>query len=355
MTTQPGSTIQRLEMPSTKVASPVTIDLLAPATPPAGAPVLVWLHGGDGPDGFAARTKPAFDRCWADGTLPPLWVVVPHSTRSFWLDGVGEDAAWESMLAEELLPFVRAALDAGEVALVGGISMGGMGSLRLAFRHSHLFQAVAAIEPAVESTAEWGEIPLREKVHRGAGVVEALLGDPVDPVRFRHNHPLAVMERHAVEIAANGLDIYLECGDQDMFNLHHGVEALHRRLWECGLRHEYRSVRGANHVGRSVGPRTVDALTFLGRSLRGQEDDPELDAVVGIVSELHVASGLRRSTQVAGPAGQIEVWEYGDGAPVVLIPSLGRGAADNRDRPVPGQRGAPAGGRISTARHESPG
>lgn len=331
MTPAPSSTIRRLEMPSTMVPGPVVIDLLSPDPSPAGAPVLVWLHGGDGPDEFAARTQPALDRCWADGTLPPVWVVMPHSTRSFWLDGVGEDAAWESMLAEELLPFVRSSVDAGEVALVGGISMGGLGSLRLAFRHSHLFQAVAAIEPALESTAEWADVPLRDKAHRGDGVVEALLGEPVDPDRFRHNHPLAVVEHHAVDIAANGLDIYLECGDEDMFNLHHGAEALHRRMWECGLRHEYRSVRGANHVGRSLGPRTVDALAFLGRSLRGPEAEPELDGLTGLMTGLHEASGLRRSTMVPGPAGRIEVWEYGDGAPVLLLPSLGRGAADFDD------------------------
>jgi len=325
------SVLSRHEMASALVPSPMLYDLLQPAGLAADAPVLVWLHGGDGPDNFAARTKPAFDQCWADGRLPPMSVVMPHSSRSFWLDGVGEHAAWESMLAEELLPHVRDNHGAGETALAGGISMGGMGSLRLAFRHSELFDAVAAIEPAIEPTAEWSEVPMRDRVYRRDGAVEALYGDPIDAERFRDNHPLDVVQRKAVDIAANGLAVYFECGDEDMLNLHHGAEALHRRMWDLGLRHEYRSVRGANHIGRSLGPRTIDALTFLGRSLAQPEPDPEIEMVVDLMQGSHEGSGFRRSTTVDGPAGPIQVWEYGDGEPVLMIPSLGRGAADFDD------------------------
>jgi pimeloyl-ACP methyl ester carboxylesterase len=90
-------------------------------------------------------------------------------------------------------------------------------------------------------------------------------------------------------------------------------------------------VRGADHVGRTLGARTVDALGFLGRALAEPEPDPELDAVVAIVRASHDDVGFRRTTIVAGPAGPIEVREYGDGEPVLMIPSLGRGAADFDD------------------------
>lgn len=324
----------RGEMPSASVPSPMTYDLLAPPDVPAGAPVLVWLPGGDGPAEFAARTAPAFAECWASGALPPLWVVLPHSTRSFWFGGIGTAAAWESMLADELVPHIREVTGAGEVALVGGISMGGMGALRVAFRHPRRFLAVAALEPAIESTPEWADVPLRDRAYRHDALRE-LFGDPVDGSRFRHNHPIAVMEDHAVEIAASGLAIYLECGDDDMFDLHHGTEVLHRRMFDIGLSHEYRSVRGADHIGRTVGPRIMDALTFLGRALReaqpDREPDREVAAVVAAVRGAHDRVGHRRTTTVVGPAGPIEVREYGDGRPVVMIPSLGRGATDFDD------------------------
>ena len=325
------SELTRREMPSVHVPSPMVYDLLSPTDLPHGAPVMVWLHGGDGPDEFAPRTRPAFEACWANGSLPRLSVVMPHSTRSFWLDGVGEKAAWESMLAEELLPHMRVTHGCGDTAVCGGISMGGLGALRVAFRRSELFSTVAALEPGIEPTAVWSDVLLRDRVYRRAGAVEVLYGDPVDAEMYRTNHPLTVAEVHGVEIAANGLDVYLECGDEDMLYLQHGAEALHRRLWDVGLVHEYRSVRGANHVGRSLGPRTVDALRFIGRSLKESGPDPEVDFLTDLRKDGHEASGLRRSRVIQGPAGPIEVKEYGDGEPVLLIPSLGRGADDFDD------------------------
>ncbi|MFX3681237.1 MAG: alpha/beta fold hydrolase [Candidatus Hopanoidivoransaceae bacterium] len=324
------SVLSRQEMVSGLVTSPLTYDLLVPDGIEHGAPVLLWLHGGDGPDRFAPRTTPAFDRCWSEGSLPPMTVVMPHSTRSFWLDGIGERSAWESMLVEELLPHVRAEHGSG-VAAVGGISMGGMGALRVGFRHPERFAAVLAIEPAIEVAAEWDDVSRRDRSYR-LGAYAEVFGDPVDAAAFRHNHPLAVMEDRAVDIAASGLAVYLECGDEDLLDLHHGAEALHRRMWDIGLRHEYRSVRGGNHVGRTLGPRTVDALRFLGRSLEADPTpDPEVAAIATMADSAHTASGLRRTTTVAGPAGPIEVHEYGDGEPVLMLPSLGRGAADFDD------------------------
>ncbi len=325
-----GSEVTRHTMTSAFVPTPLTYELVTPEGLSPGAPVLLWLHGGDGPDRFASLTQPAFDACWADGTLPPLSVVIPHSTRSFWLDGVGARAGWESMLIDELLPHVGEHHGTG-LALIGGISMGGMGALRAAFRRPDLFAAVIALEPAIEPTAEWHEVTHRDRFYGRDEVIEALYGDPVDPEMFRSNHPLEMATRHGVEIAAEELDIYVECGDEDMLNLHHGAEALHRRLWEIGLVHEYRSVRGGNHVGRTLGPRIVDALTFIGRSLGDHAADPVLDVITAGLQDVHEAGGFRRRTMIDGPAGSIEVWEYGEGPPVVMVPSLGRGASDFDD------------------------
>jgi pimeloyl-ACP methyl ester carboxylesterase len=325
-----GSEVTRHTMTSALVTSPLVYELLTPDGLPPGAPVLLWLHGGDGPDRFASLTQPAFESCWADGTLPPLSVVIPHSSRSFWLDGVGERSAWESMLIEELLPHVQKVHGNG-LAVVGGISMGAMGALRAAFRHPDVFAAVVALEPAIEPTAEWREVTRRDRFYGRDDVVQTLYGDPVDAEMFRSNHPLEMAVRHGVEIAAADLAIYVECGDEDMLNLHHGAEALHRRLWDLGLVHEYRSVRGGNHVGRTLGPRVADALGFVGRSLSDDAADPVLDVITAGLQDVHEAGGFRRQRTVEGPAGPIDVWEYGEGAPVVMLPSLGRGAADFDD------------------------
>jgi S-formylglutathione hydrolase len=52
-----------------------------------------------------------------------------------------------------------------------------------------------------------------------------------------------------------------------MFFLHHGTEFVHRILFDNGISHEYRLVRGAEHVGPSIAPRFLDAMGFFGRVL----------------------------------------------------------------------------------------
>ena len=69
------------------------------------------------------------------------------------------------------------------------------------------------------------------------------------------------------KIRASGLQIYLDCGDEDMFLLFEGSEFLHRVLYDARIKHEYHLVLGADHLGRTVRPRSMEALQFLTRVL----------------------------------------------------------------------------------------
>jgi S-formylglutathione hydrolase len=52
-----------------------------------------------------------------------------------------------------------------------------------------------------------------------------------------------------------------------MYYLEYGTEFLHRILFDAGVSHEYRLVKGAEHIGPSLAPRYRDALAFIGRML----------------------------------------------------------------------------------------
>ena len=52
-----------------------------------------------------------------------------------------------------------------------------------------------------------------------------------------------------------------------MFYIDQGTEFVHRVLFDAGISHEYRLVKGADHVGASLVPRSLDALAFIGRQL----------------------------------------------------------------------------------------
>jgi hypothetical protein len=50
-------------------------------------------------------------------------------------------------------------------------------------------------------------------------------------------------------------------------------------MWDFKIPHEYHLVRGADHVGRTIRPRTTEALGFLARVLNPPPADPEADAL----------------------------------------------------------------------------
>jgi esterase/lipase superfamily enzyme len=84
-----------------------------------------------------------------------LACVCPHGQRSWWADRVCPEfdphVTPERYLLDAVLPFFAArwGLRPRAIGLLG-ISMGGQGALRLAFKHPDTFPVVAAISPAIE-------------------------------------------------------------------------------------------------------------------------------------------------------------------------------------------------------------
>ena len=161
-----------------------------------------------------------------------------------------------------------------EGTFITGISMGGMGSLRLAVKYPEVFQAVASLEPAIEPALAYDDITPRDKIGRPDGNPEAvqdrilfkqIYGDPIDKDYWAANNPATMIKRDPSRIL--GLGIYLEVGDQDTNYWHQGTEFVHRVLYDAGISHEYRLVKGADHVGASLVPRSLDAFAFIGRQL----------------------------------------------------------------------------------------
>src|SRR6266849_8608670 len=94
---------------------------------------------------------------------------------------------------------------------------------------------------------------------------QQIYGDPIDKDHWAANNPATIIRRDPSRLL--GLGIYLEVGDQDTVYLNHGTEFVHRVLFDAGISHEYRLVKGADHVGASLAPRSLDAFAFVGRQL----------------------------------------------------------------------------------------
>lgn len=266
------------------MASPVEFSILLPdgyASAKEPLPLLLFLHGGGGDRTFLARMRPVFDEMWKAGSLPPMVVATPSAGRSFYMDFKDGSQKWETFIVTEFLEHLRTTYRVSRVrsgTLLMGISMGGLGSLRLGFKHPEIFLGLAAMEPGIDPVLNWKDLPSRYKFYRGPELMEAIFGKPFDASYWEANNVATIALARAEKLRASGLGIYIEAGDEDMFYLHEATEFLHRILWDQKIPHEYHLVRGADHVGRTIRPRAIEGLAFLARLLNPPPADPEVEA-----------------------------------------------------------------------------
>jgi S-formylglutathione hydrolase len=262
------------------VPNPVEYAVLLPKEYDDGSefPLLFFLHGGRGDRTFLNRTRPRFDDLWEKGLLPPLVVVTPSvSQRCFYMDYKDGTENWEQFVIGPFLEHLRQTYSVSnkrESTFISGVSMGGMGTLRIGLKHPELFAAMAALEPGIEPALAFKDIKLEDRFWRQPELFEVAFGKPVDEAYWQANNPANIVMTQADNIRNSGIAIYLECGDEDAFGLHRGTEFLHRVLWDHNIKHEYHLVRGGEHVGKSVGPRISEALQFITRVINPPEQDP---------------------------------------------------------------------------------
>jgi S-formylglutathione hydrolase len=244
-------------------------------------PLLFFLHGGGGDKSFLARMRPTINEMWKAGTLPPMVVVTPSAARSFYMDYKDGSQKWETFIATEFLDHLRTKFKVTREpkgTMLFGISMGGMGTLRIGFKYPDKFGALAAMEPGIDPVLKWKDLQPRNKFWRGQNLLESLFGKPFDEAYWEANNVATIASARADKLRAAGQSIYIEAGDEDMYYLHEATEFLHRILWDQKIAHEYHLVRGADHVGRTIRPRTMEALDFLARHLNPPPPDPQVEA-----------------------------------------------------------------------------
>ena len=280
------------------VPSPVPYAVLLPEghRPDAEWPVFLLLHGGNGDRRLLTQLRPAIEEMWKSGKLSKMIIATPSVTaRCFYMDFRDGSEKWESFLTGPFLRHLEQQYGASKdpkQRMIGGISMGGMGSLRIAFKHPQLFRAVAAMEPGIEPALRWNDIQPRHRFWRSDALFEAAYGKPVDPDYWADNNPASIAK--AAPEKLKSIQIYIEAGDEDMFLLHEGTEFLHRILWDGGVQHEYHLVRGADHLGRTIRPRFQESLLFLERALHPPGPDPIAEPARKRLEPLKRRSGVRQ-------------------------------------------------------------
>lgn len=232
----------------------------------APLPIVFFLHGAGGSNGALKVFRHVIERAWKQGTLPPCVVVMLRAEKSYYMDYRDGSEKWETFYVQEFMPAMRQLLNGSQLptqtALIGN-SMGGYGALKIAFKYPHLFAAVAALSPAVESVSNFDQLTRRDNFRRH--LYPKHFGQPIDKAYWQQNSPLFLAQTQGAKLRDSGLGIYIEVGDDDVFYLHHGAEAIHRALWDQEVSHEYRVVQQADHSGPVMGMLYGDAFGYIGR------------------------------------------------------------------------------------------
>ena len=142
---------QNHEIESKVMGHPVEISVVLPPNFDSvkdSLPLLISLHGGGGDRSDLFDSMNVWESLWENGDIPPLVMVSFSSGPVSWYGG-----KWEQFVVEELPKWAadnfNTRLDR-EGTVMTGISMGGYGSLKIAFKNPDRFKAIAPMEPAIE-------------------------------------------------------------------------------------------------------------------------------------------------------------------------------------------------------------
>jgi len=168
----------------------------------------------------------------------PLIVVMPDGHRSFYCDAT-DGYAYESAIVKDLIGFMDThfrTIKGGQGRVIGGLSMGGYGAMKLGLKYPQKFCAVSAHSGVYlhikERWWEQGEGAWMAEAQRVYGTEKAC----------RENDPFALAERLD---PAQAPAIWLDCGDED--GLLRDNRELHAHLKRLKIKHEYHEFPGSHN------------------------------------------------------------------------------------------------------------
>jgi S-formylglutathione hydrolase FrmB len=188
-----------------------------PARPSPHGYTVVYLHCSRAE---RLRAYPAFS---AEFERQGLRVIAPVTGQSWWTDRIWPtfDAtiSAEQYVLERVMPYVAERWGARprQIALLG-VSMGGQGALRMAYKHPNAFPTVAAISPAIDFQKRIDEAvdPGLEEMYRDTE-------DARQDSALLHIHPL------------NWPRNQFFCCDPTDYRWHDSADRLRMKLWSLGV------------------------------------------------------------------------------------------------------------------------
>ncbi len=210
-------------------------------------PVLYFLHGlGENSQTLLdAGGWNLIENLWEEKRIGEFLIVTPSADRTFYINSRDGKVRYEDFFIREFLPFIeshyRIRADRHDRG-ISGISMGGYGALRFAFRYPQLFGSVS-----VHSAALVAKLPDMQVSNPQSDVLARLMGNafgsPFDRAFWNRENPFTLVENGS---RPQGMKIYFDCGTEDRFGFDAGAQAFHDLLLKKKIPHEFNLYPGGH-------------------------------------------------------------------------------------------------------------
>jgi len=225
-------------------------------------PVLYFLHGLGGDQSFLVSSGgwQVIEDMWEQKRLGEFVIITPAAGRSFYINSKDGKVKYEDFFIRDFVPRMEKKFrltGTRSTRAIGGVSMGGYGALRFAFKYPQMFVSVAVHMPALLETLPHGL--------GNAGFTQffgTAFGDPADEAFWKANSPFVYARRHHLQ----GLKIYVDCGDRDDYGFDAGTRQLEKLLNERHIPHTIHIYPG-QHDWQFVAAHLEASLEFQSKAL----------------------------------------------------------------------------------------
>ncbi|HEY6252129.1 MAG TPA: alpha/beta hydrolase family protein [Candidatus Angelobacter sp.] len=260
----------RVECSSIKskfMPNPVSYCALLPPSydsqPAKKFPVLYFLHGLGGDQSFLVTSGGwnLIEDAQEQKQIGEFVVVTPQADNSFYINSKDGRVHYDDFFVRDFIPQIEKhfrLLGNRAGRAIGGISMGGYGALRFAFKYPQMFVAVVAHMPALLEQLPQGSSQAGLTPYLGTA-----FGRPMDEAYWKANTPFVFVR--TANLA--GMKIYFDCGDQDDFGFDAGTRALDKLLTARHIAHVEHIYPG-RHSWQFVAAHLDDSLKVVSGSFK---------------------------------------------------------------------------------------
>ncbi len=269
-----GKVVEKLSIKSSILNKSVAYSVYLPPdynTSERWYPVVYLLHGySDDNTGWVqfGEINRYADKAIADGTIPPMIIVMPNGDSSFYINSYDGKEKYEDFFIKEFMPVVEKNFRIKAEKRyrgVAGLSMGGYGTFIYALKYPELFAACAPFSAAVFDDDTFTNMPDASYNQTFAQLFgRGLKGKDRLSKAFYDNSVLKIIDTKS-QTELSKVRYWIDCGDDDF--LSKGNYLVHIALTEKKVPHEFR-VRNGAHNWTYWRTGITDALEFMGQSFR---------------------------------------------------------------------------------------